>query len=929
MIFDNDLSYWNWNAKYRYNNEHPLQTFIRTPKAVAMVNHTHYGADLTEVDVLADKFVKLILKLKKVRKEDRQSVTLHSTETGFDPLSELLYEDIHGDFFQPLGLKFTPGGRITANAGTEFGGATLLNCFIAPPVKSATVTYTQTHPILDELVVKYESEDTSDNLMNIFLTIGELAETLKSEGGYGISFGFIRPRSTMIDGVGIRHPGVVSYMEIWDKVSEIIVRGDGDGYEDNIKDVNAEGEDSPVLEKNQIRKGAMMAVLPIWHPDIEEFVRAKRTKGKLTKFNISVGVDDAFMNAVEFDLTYDLEFKGKVYKTIRARELYDLIMKSTYNFADPGVLFIDSMNKRNPILYLAPVSATNPCGEIGGSSHFDNKKKYAPYLQKWIDTFGEGEISGMSTVCLLGSHNLTMYVNEDRLFDFREYLKDVDTAALFLENINDIGNTPLPHYQRALTTVRQYGMGVNGLGSAMLMMGLRYGSPESIAFVEEISYQKQNRCWMQSALLAMERGPALGYTPAFLETEWFEKADLSDEIKDLIRKYGVRNLKVTTNPPLGNSSVVCNNVSNSGEPLSFMWYDRTTICDEWPKGLNLESLYLLFKKIDKAGEEVWVGEYDSRQFLYEPLNRGLCEIRQVYDYGYKWILDNFPDEVDADYMIDTNSLTVDNHLQMQAAMQRHVDQSISKTIIVPNDFPFEDFKDTYMQAWKLGLNGCTTYRVGTLGSVISQAESEDSPFKSKLDLLKECGAINEGTKITAEGIIINSVKLPDSYVMEEMVIKKREGNKYYMTFSFLPNDSEKRHPIAFWILSNSFKKGEYVSMRKAIKALYSLMLFQGISAVLVEQHEGKVGDDNWSAKLGKAISMCLRHNVDLLTIVEKLEGIEGDHISTTLTAVRKYLKGRIEDGTRTNKTCLGCGSFNVIYEAGCDKCLDCGSSGCN
>jgi len=1071
MIFDNELSYWNWHAKYRYDDEHPLQTFIRTAKDVAMVNHTHYNEELTQVDVLTDDFVKLILKLEPVG-DVEPKINIHSKATGFDPEQELYYEDIHGQVFKPVGLKFTPGGRITANAGTGFEGTTLMNCYIGSPVKSATVQYKMTHPILEDLLVKYESEETSDNLMNIFLSVAELAETLKSEGGYGISFGFIRPRSTLIDGVGIRHPGVVSYMEIWDKVSEIIVRGDGDGYEDNIKNLLQEDVTGiKKVEKNQIRKGAMMGVLPVWHPDIEEFVRAKRTKGKLTKFNISVAVDDAFMRAVRDDSTYNLEFKGKVYKVVRAKELYDLIMKSTYNFADPGVLFLDNMNRGNPIIYLAPVSATNPCvakgtkvstefgwepvedvrvgdliqtvhgfapvtsiechknypvskvtfsdgsslrvtqghifhtktdidqelwdtdtrledleigtyvrreeprflypegmepmeyisiesiepdgfddvydlyeeesdtwntegivsrgcGEIGGSSHFDSEKKYEPYLQKWIDTFKGEEISGITTVCLLGSHNLAMYVGEDRAFDFDLYTQDIETAALFLENINDIGNAPLDHYQRALTDVRQYGMGVNGLGSTLLMMGIEYGGTESVKFVEKISRIKQNQCWLMSALLAAKRGPAPAYTKQFLETEWFNNVDLDTNIKDLINQYGVRNLKVTTNPPLGNSSVICNNISNSGEPSSWFEYDRTTILDEWPAGLNLEVLKNSFTKTTIAGEEVYTGRFKDLNLLYEPLNRGLCKITKVYDFGYKWVKDRFPDELNHSYMIDSSTLSVKAHLDIQAAMQRHVDQSISKTIIVPNEFPYEDFKDIYMEAWKLGLNGCTTYRVGTLGSVISQSESEDSPQKSKLDLLVECEAINANTNMTDEGVIINSVKLPDSYMMDEMTVVRREGNKYYMAFSFLPNDVEKKHPIAFWILSNTFKKGEYVSMRRAIKSLYELMISEGVDPKLVEQHEGKVGDDNWSGKLGKAISMCLRHNIDLMKIIDKMEGIEGDNISTTLTAVRKFIKARIEDGTRTNRTCFSCGSQNVVYEAGCDKCLDCGSSGC-
>lgn len=1304
MIFDNDMSFWNWKAKYRYNGEHPLQTFMRIACAVANVNQTHYEATEDETALLADKFLKLMVKfepaanvqrlfkskLNVIGMEPDARLQQVDSKAEWDPEGELCYKDSEGNVLCPTGLKFTPGGRITANAGTEFGGTTLLNCFINAPVKGATIQYTMKHPILDDLVVKYSSEDTADNLMNIFITILELAETLKSEGGYGINFGFIRPRATIIDGVGIRHPGVVSYMEIWDKVSEIIVRGDGDGYQDHIKNLLKEEGDEDVVEKGQIRKGAMMAVLPIWHPDIEEFIRAKRTEGKLTKFNVSIGVDDAFMHAVLADSDYNLEFKGKVYKIVKAKDLYELVMKSTYDFADPGILYLDNMNRNNPIIYIAPNSATNPCvaagtlvvtqkglvpvenvkvgdmiqttlgfgpvkeiechrnhpvkkvtfsdgtslivteghifhtkaetesrkkwrndvrlkdlkvgtivrkapykfdikesgssldrsqglfagmllgdgcaneqgrirlaangkednqfirdlfstlnlpiheestsdngvrflsqgkdaiefaaslgldltknakdktfslqgkskefilglvdglicsdgnvnlksrypqirfksvnydlhmllreaclmlgvdykvyvsglegekggtidgrtltrrhdiheglidgdcilrlyeaiqglshpskdakfkeivktrqccgtrwqtqivsiedagiadvydlyeenaddwntegivsrgcGEIGGASYFDTQKKYAPYMQKWIDNFAatDTEIVGMTTVCLLGSHNLAMYVNTDREFDYAQYKMDVGLAALFLENINDIGNTPLPQYQRALKDVRQYGMGVNGLGSALVMLGIKYGSDEALSFVEDISRTKQNICWKTSAELASVRGPAPAYTPHFLETYWFENVDLDPEVKDLIRKHGVRNLKTTTNPPLGNSSVISNNVSNGCEPLSFFHYDRTSIVDAWPEGLNLDKLKELIEEgvfvVGTGRETSYTGTYAGRKFLYEPLNRGLCEIRKVYDYGWKWVSDNFSDEIESTYMVDSTTLTVDEHLNMQAAMQKYVDQSISKTIIVPNDYSYEEFKKAYMTAWRLGLNGCTTYRVGTLGAVISQTESADAPTASKLSLLEEIRAIDPQTEKTESGVIVSSVHLPDSYAMENMVTVKREGNKYYMTCSFLPNDTAKKHPIAFWILTNSFKTGEYVSMRRAVKALYDLMLTEGVNPELVTGHKDKVGGDTWASKLGKGISMCLRHNIDLKKIVENMEDIEDDHISTTLTAVRKFLKAKIEDGTRTGKTCLACGSQNVIYEGGCDRCLDCGSSGCN
>lgn len=846
-MYRTKLAYETWKSKYKYGDETPLQTFERVARALASVEQNP--------DEWYNRFLRTLIRF---------------DETG-----------------EPAGLKCTVGGRITANVGTSYNKATLLNCFISGPVRDAHVHYTRKTETGDlKFDVDYSTDDTPDDLINIFLTIVEQAKTLASEGGYGINFDFIRPRGSLIKGTGIKHPGVVAYSKIWNSVSECIVQGDTDGYTDKIKNHigNEAFKETKRIVKAMTRKGAMLGSLSVKHPDAEEFIRAKQQSGVLTKFNISVVIDDEFMAAVEKDGFYDQEFGGKVYKRIRARDLYNLIMESCYNRAEPGVLFCDNMRKNNPLSYLGKLTSTNPCGEIPG-------------------------LSTITTVCLLGSVNLTQYVKigSDRVpyFDFEEYEIDIKIFMRMLDNVNDLTYVPLPSYKWVIDNLRQVGMGINGLGSTLAMLGIPYNSEEAQEFTKKICSMKENLTWQISAELAKEKGTFKAYDKEqFESTEYFNSDRISDETRELLRRYGARNAKTTTNPPLGNSSLVSDNTSNGIEPIFLLEYERKVICKKWPEGLTADNIKDVLKRYKEKDYEYWRGGYDGVEYYYEPHNRGLCEVNVVRDYGYQWLLDNYPEKPVNDHkgLVTTKDLSIDDHLSIQSIVQLYNNQSVSKTCNLPNDYPFEGFKDLYIKAWKLGLNGFTTYRDGSMESVLSDIK-----------------------KAEKKEIIARDIQLPDEFINGSTHIIRREGKKFYIHFSYLPEDHEFKFPVVIWIYTNAkYHTNELRVCNKAARNLSKLALTCGIDRKIVKATVDKANQDYPHNRLGRLVSLCLRHNVPREDILVSLMGIDGDNVSTLLTAVRKFLSNTLSDGTSLKGLkCPNCNGERMVMESGCSKCLDC------
>jgi ribonucleoside-diphosphate reductase alpha chain len=510
-------------------------------------------------------------------------------------------------------FKYIPAGRIVAGAGTG-RVVTLFNCFVMGTIQ--------------------------DSLPGIFDMLKEAALTMQQGGGIGYDFSTIRPKGATVKGVGSDASGPLSFMDVWDAMCKTIMSAGS-------------------------RRGAMMATMHCTHPDIEDFITAKRDSARLRNFNLSVLISDDFMDAVETNGDWDLIWKGEVFKTIKARDLWNKIMQSTYDFAEPGVIFIDRINERNPLRYLEKICATNPCGE----------QPLPPY-----------------GACLLGSINLARLIinafENNAMIDEAELERLVAYAVRMMDNVIDVSNFPLQQQKQEAINKRRIGLGVTGLADALLMLGITYGSDEAVAQTEAWMKKIQHAAYRASVNLAKERGAF----PLFDREKYLESPtvqDLDEDLKAEISDYGIRNALLTSIAPTGTISLWAGNVSSGIEPVFHYSYIR--------------------KVTNKDGSK-------SEQL--------------VVDYAVKLYREKFGLDDDAelpDYFVSAMTLDPQSHVRMQAAAQKWVDSSISKTINCPEDIPFEDFKDVYMQAWKSGCKGCTTYRPNDItGSVLSVEKPEEA-----------------------------------------------------------------------------------------------------------------------------------------------------------------------------------------------------------
>lgn len=499
---------------------------------------------------------------------------------------------------------FVPAGRILAGAGTG-RAVTLFNCFVMGRIE--------------------------DDLGSIFENVKEAALTMQQGGGIGHDFSTLRPKGALVHSIGADASGPVSFMDVWDAMCRTIMSAGA-------------------------RRGAMMGTLRCDHPDIEAFIDAKADPLKLRNFNLSVLVTDAFIAAVRAGKPWDLVFDGKVFKTVEARALWDRIMRAAYDYAEPGVIFIDRVNVRNNLAYCEAISATNPCGE----------QPLPPY-----------------GACLLGSINLAELVEEAfsdaASLNVARLEERTRIAVRFLDNIIDVSGYPLPAQRQEAIAKRRIGLGVTGLADALIALGVRYGSPEAERLVESWMRIIERTAYLASADLAAEKGMFPLYDrERFLASPNVQR--LPAEVRDAICEKGIRNGCLTSIAPTGTISLFAGNVSSGVEPVFDFRYARRVLGRDGTAAIEeVEDLaHARFRRL--AGQDA-------------PLTEAF---------------------------VKAADLTPREHLVMQAALQRHVDSSISKTINCPADISFDAFKSIYLEAFDLGLKGCTAYRPNPVtGAVLS------------------------------------------------------------------------------------------------------------------------------------------------------------------------------------------------------------------
>ena len=484
-------------------------------------------------------------------------------------------------------FRFLPGGRILANAGTGRKQTTMFNCYVMGTIE--------------------------DSIEGIFQTVKDAAQTQKQGGGVGFDFSPIRPRGSFIKGVDSPASGPLSFMQVLDATCRTIMSA---------------GQ----------RRGAQMGIMRCDHPDIEAFITAKREEGMLRMFNLSVGITDEFLTAIEKDAEWPLVHGGKTWKTVKARELWDKIMRSTYDFAEPGIFMVDRVNAMNNLWYCEKIAATNPCAE------------------QPLPPFG---------ACLLGSLNLTRFVKHpfghEATFDFAGLEKYAKLAVRFLDNVIELSNFPLPQQAEEARKKRRMGIGLTGLADTLVFLGLRYGSPESLAFAEDAMRTITFATYEASCDLAAEKGAfPLFDAEKYLQGKFITM--LPAALRNRIRKQGLRNSHLTSIAPTGTISLLAGNISSGIEPIFAYHYIRKV----------------------RNGDEGNVSEYEVMDYAYAEY----CRIAGRPS----------DDKALPPAFTHADGVTPDQHLDMQAAIQKYVDSSISKTINVPAEFPFESFKDIYLNA---------------------------------------------------------------------------------------------------------------------------------------------------------------------------------------------------------------------------------------
>ncbi len=764
-------------------------------------------------------------------------------------------------------FRFLPAGRITAGAGTA-RSVTLFNCFVMGTIP--------------------------DSMGGIFEMLKEAALTMQQGGGIGYDFSTIRPRGAAVSGVAADASGPLSFMDVWDAMCRTIMSAGS-------------------------RRGAMMATMRCDHPDIEAFIAAKADAARLRMFNLSVLVTDAFMAAVKADAPWDLSFGGKVYHTLPARDLWNRMMRATYDYAEPGVIFIDRINAMNNLAYCETIAATNPCGE----------QPLPPY-----------------GACLLGSINLARLVadpfEKGAHLDAEALADLVAIAVRMMDNVVDASNFPLPRQAEEARAKRRIGLGVTGLADALLMLGLRYGSEAAARQTEDWLHAIARAAYLASVDLAREKGAfPLFDAEKYLASGTMQQMDA--DVRAAIAEHGIRNALLTSIAPTGTISLYAGNVSSGIEPVFAYAYTRKVL-----------------QKDGSRSEE------------------------EVVDYAVQMWRDRFGDVPLPDHFVNAQTLTPAEHVRMQAAAQKWVDSSISKTINCPEDIAFDEFKDVYLQAWESGCKGCTTYRPNDVtGSVLSVSGQE--PVAG--ERLKEA----RKNKSLTQAELAQKVNVSQAHISRlengepaSLDLVNRIADALAVKPAWLLFGAAEASPeiIAKTDAEPQTPHGDVIYMSEPLDRpgalegnTYKLKwpdsehaIYLTVNDIVINGHrrpfEVFINSKNmehfaWTVALTRMISAVFRRGGDVSFVVEELKAVfdprggawvQGKYIPSILAAIGGVIErhmiaiGFLEGegkGLKTDptaqvvnldaprgKACPSCGQYEMRMIEGCMTCASCGYSKC-
>lgn len=752
--------------------------------------------------------------------------------------------------------KLVPGGRIAAGAGAS-EELTLFNCYVIPSPK--------------------------DSRGGIMSTLTEMTEIMARGGGVGINLSSLRPKRAVVVGVNGSSSGAVSWGGLFSYTTGLIEQGGS-------------------------RRGALMLMINDWHPDIEEFITVKQSMGKITNANLSVCVSDGFMEAVKHDSDWDLVFPdttedgyddlwagdltawkalGKkviIHKTVKAREVWSAIIESAWKSAEPGVVFMERYNNMSNSWYFNPIIATNPCGEQG--------------LPAW-------------GVCNLSAINLSKFYdeeNDDVAWD--ELAKVTNWSVRFLDNVIDKTPYHFPENELNQKKERRIGLGSMGLAELMIKLKVRYGSPESLVFLDKLYGFIAKAAYLASAEIAAEKGSFTAFDRELYLQSGFMKNIIAEfpEVQAAIEATGMRNVTVITQAPTGSTGTMVGTSTGIEPYFAFEYYRQSRL------GFDVQ---------------------------YVPI-------------AQQWI-DSHPNEDLPDYFVTAMTLTAEDHIRVQAAIQRWVDSSISKTANCPNDFTVEETEKLYEMAYELGCKGVTIYRDGSRDvQVLSTAPSKDEAKKEKVvtaepetdaitSLAKQAVSLNSLSDgpIGASGKVVATNNEDRQYKRRPQVLK---GATYRMNtplgMAYITiNDLDDVPSEIFLIVGKA--GSDVFAMAEALGRVCSLFLRYGDHgnkvALLIKHLKGIGGTgaigfgNNRVESIADAVAKALEMHLQAKDVEPEYEQMElaGEFLTEDLvphaasSAVHQH--GGAHDGI---DLCPSCGSASLINIEGCKQCSTCGYSKC-